>query len=71
MEVVYQSLGEECSQNVKQAFYSLYKLSDSPQAVDYIKKLFNICNLNITNKKTFQNFMSTIIGKFNLYFSFF
>ena len=62
--VVSESLGRECSESVKESFIQLKEFTKSTKSVPYLMKMFNLCNLNIKDYKTVQNFLSNIIDLF-------
>jgi len=62
MEVVQQSLGPQCSRQVKIAFEELVNWASASSST--LIKLFNLCDLKITKEKTRKNFFSTIIDQF-------
>ena len=64
MEVVDQSLGPECSSQVKDAFVELESWMKTTDSASTLIKLFNLCDLDVKNEKTYKNFISEINGLF-------
>lgn len=64
MEVVARSLGRECSEQVRSAFAELDLWTQSAKSVPRLMKMFNLCDFNLNNTKTRQNFFGNLIDNF-------
>ena len=62
--MVGRSLGPECSEQVARAFTELNTLTQSASSVPALMKMFNLCDLDLTDAKTRMNFFSDLIDNF-------